>query len=270
MSDTERDLQEVGRDLASPKSKSTILDEQIDVALREMGRSRPGLFLSGLAAGLDIAFGPLLMIALLSVIGGAWNAPLVELTLAAAYAFGFVLVVLGRNELFTEHTTLAVLPVLDEQASLRNLLRLWGLVYLGNVVGGTLFTIGMVWFVPEYGIATTATIAAISDPFVGKSALALFAGAIIAGWLMGLLSWLVTAAQDTFSRLVFVGLIAAVIGVLHLPHSIAGNVEVLSGLLVNVVSVRFYVAFLVLATVGNVVGGTVFVAVLKYGHVRQY
>lgn len=270
MSDSDPDLQEVSRDLASRKSKSTVLDEQIDIALTEMERSVPGLFLAGLAAGLDIAFGPLLMIALLGLAGGTWGTPLTELGLAVAYAFGFVLVVLGRTELFTEHTTLAVLPVLDKQATLRNLLRLWGLIYVGNVVGGSLFTAGLVWFVPRYDIAQPSTIAAISAPFVGKGVLPLFAGAIIAGWLMGLLSWLVTAAQDTLSRLVFVALIAAVIGLLHLPHSIAGNVEVLSGLLVDAVSLQFYIGFLLVATTGNILGGSVFVALLKYGNIRQY
>jgi formate/nitrite transporter FocA (FNT family) len=41
---------------------------------------------------------------------------------------GFLFVILGRSELFTEHTTLAVLPVLDGRASLRQLGRLWGLI----------------------------------------------------------------------------------------------------------------------------------------------
>lgn len=217
VSDSNQDLQEMSHDLASPKSKSTVLDEQIDIALTEMERSRPGLFLAGLAAGLDIAFGPLLMVTLLALVSGEWGAPLIELAIATAYAFGFVLVVLGRTELFIEHTTLAVLPVLDDQATLRSLFRLWGLIYVGNVVGGSLFTAGLVWFVPRYDIAQPAVITEISAPFIGKGLLPLFAGAIIAGWLMGLLSWLVTAAQDTLSRVVFVTLIAAVIGVLHFP-----------------------------------------------------
>lgn len=70
VSDSNQDLQEVSRDLASPKSKSTVLDEQIDITLTEMERSRPGLFLAGLAAGLDIAFGPLLMVTLLALVSG--------------------------------------------------------------------------------------------------------------------------------------------------------------------------------------------------------
>jgi formate/nitrite transporter FocA (FNT family) len=62
--------------------------------------------------------------------------------------------------------------------------------------------------------------------------------------------------------------VAATIGILHLPHSIAGNVEVLFGLFTSsAVSLSDYLAFQLLATIGNAVGGAIFVAVLKYGHV---
>jgi len=270
MSQSESELESVSRDLSSPKSKSTILDEQIDSALTEMRRPDPGTFLSGLAAGLDIAFGPLLMIGLLALIDGTWNGALTELALASAYAFGFVLVVLGRTELFTEHTTLAVLPVLDNQASLGSLARFWGLIYVGNIVGGSLFTAGMVWVAPRYGIASLETIGELATPFAGIGLLPLFFGAVLAGWLMGLMSFLVTAAKETTSRLIFVALIAGVIGLLKLPHSIAGNVEVLSGALVGAVPPSFYVIFLALATVGNIIGGSVFVALLRYTKIRTY
>jgi formate/nitrite transporter FocA (FNT family) len=68
--------------------------------------------------------------------------------------------------------------------------------------------------------------------------------------------------------LLLIFVVTATIGLLHLPHSIAGNVEVLFGLLVSpAISLLDYLAFLVLATIGNAVGGAVFVALLKYGHV---
>jgi formate/nitrite transporter FocA (FNT family) len=84
---------------------------------------------------------------------------------------------------------------------------------------------------------------------------------------MGLLTWLVLAAQETVSRLVYVWLVTLVIGLAHLPHSIAGNVEVLAGVFAGAVSPVEYGVFMTVATVGNVVGGAFFVALLKYGHV---
>lgn len=81
---------------------------------------------------------------------------------------------------------------------------------------------------------------------------------------MGLLAWLVTAVQETTSRLILVEVVAGAIGLLHLPHSIAGNVGVLFGLFISpAISMVDYVGFLVLATVGNAFGGTIFVAVMS-------
>jgi formate/nitrite transporter FocA (FNT family) len=85
---------------------------------------------------------------------------------------------------------------------------------------------------------------------------------------MGLLAWLVTAAQDTLSRVFVIWMVTATIGMLHLPHSIAGNVEVLFGLLTSSsITLTDYLAFLSLATIGNAFGGAIFVGLMKYGHV---
>jgi len=85
---------------------------------------------------------------------------------------------------------------------------------------------------------------------------------------MGLLAWLVTAAQDTTARILLVLIVTGTIGLLHLPHSIAGNVECCSGCSSRpAITLTDYAGFLVLATLGNAFGGAVFVALLKYGHV---
>lgn len=82
---------------------------------------------------------------------------------------------------------------------------------------------------------------------------------------MGLLVEPIAVAQETISRLLIVWLVTASIGILHLPHSVAGNVEVV--FVSPRVSVLGYLIFLVIATIGNAVGGVVFVGLLKYGHV---
>lgn len=263
--DTE-DIEDRPTDQRTPRE--SILASQIEEGLNELERPANGLFLSALSAGLDIGFGPLLMAVLATLVGGAWGEPLTSLVIANAYAVGFVFVVLGRSELFTEHTTLAVLPVLDRQSSLKRLGRLWGLVYLGNIVGGAIFAVSMVYLAPAYGIAEASAFTDIASKLVKHEPAVLLAGGVLAGWMMGLLSWLVSAAQETTSRVFFVWLVTTSIGVAHLPHSIAGNVEVLAGLLVSAeITLANYLGFLALATVGNAIGGTVFVALLKYGHV---
>lgn len=246
-----------------------ILDRQVRRGVSELERPLSGLSLSALSAGLDIGFGPLLMVVVLSAAAESGTGPLgTELLLGLVYGVGFILVVVGRSELFTEHTTLAVLPVLDGQASLWKLGRLWAAIYIANIVGAALFTLVAVAVGPGLGVTERAAFFELASRFTEQSAAVLFGAGIFAGWLMGLLSWLVAAADSTSSRIAVVWIIAAAIGFANLPHCIAGTVEVLGGVLVSpALHLVDYARFLVLSTLGNVVGGTVFVALLNYGHV---
>lgn len=249
---------------------STILEGQLAEGLAELRRPMDSLFLSALSAGLDIGFGPLLMAVTLTLAGtgGGLDEPIVTFMVANAYSVGFILVILGRSELFTEHTTLAVLPVLDGRASPARLARLWGIVYAGNIVGGVGFAAFAVLVAPALKAVEAGAFVKIASKLVAPDPWVLFAGAIFAGWLMGLLSWLVGAAQETISRVFFVWLVTTVIALAGLPHCIVGNVEVLLGLLAGGdISWLAYGRFMVFVTAGNAVGGAVFVALLKYGHV---
>ncbi|MDZ7731471.1 MAG: formate/nitrite transporter family protein [Natrialbaceae archaeon] len=247
---------------------SDVLESLIDSGLHEINRERSGLLLSGLSAGLDIGFGPLMMAVVLTLSTGGYGDLGTELLLASVYSIGFMFVIMGRSELFTEHTTLAVIPVLDGKASLGELGRLWVLVYVGNVVGGLLFTMLVVLLLPGLGVVNPEAFETIALKLLDHDALWLLMGGLFAGWLMGLLAWLFTAARDTTSRLLIIWIVTATIGLLHLPHSIAGNVEVLFGLFISpAITPIDYIVFLALATVGNAFGGAIFVALLKYGHV---
>ena len=255
-------------DSDNEKTKQEILAEEITRGLEELERDTRGLFLSGLSAGLDIGFGPLLMAVLLTFAGDAWGEPLLRVALANAYAVGFVFVIGGRSELFTEHTTRATLPYIDGRASLEQVGRLWALVYAGNIVGGVVFAAGTVFFAPAYGIATHAAFVDIATNLTSNAWWQILSGGVIAGWMMGMLSWIYTAAKDSTSRLVIIWLVTFSIGLAHLPHCIAGNIEVLMGVLVSPqITLVDYGGFLALATAGNAFGGTVFVALLKYGHI---
>lgn len=242
----------------------------IEKGKHEIDRDADGLFLSSLSAGLDIGFGPLLMGVILTLSVGSYGDLQTELLLASAYSVGFIFVILGRSELFTEHTTLAVMPVIDGQASLKSLGRLWGIVYAGNILGGLLFTILAVVLMPGLGVIEPAAFGTIADKLVSHPLQWLFVAGVFAGWLMGLLAWLVSSAKNTIGRVFFIWMVTATIGMLHLPHSIAGNVEVLFGLLTtSSVTISDYLTFLTLSTLGNAVGGAFFVGLMKYGHVTR-
>lgn len=252
------------------KAPHEILSQLIAAGLEELRRPTQGLLLSAFSAGLDIGYGPLLMVVTVTLVGDTLPESIVALLMSAMYSVGFIFVVLGRSELFTEHTTLAVLPVLDRSASLSSLGRLWGLVYVGNLVGGVVFAAFAVVVATRLGVAETEAFVELATRMVDHDLLTIVLAGVLAGWLMGLLTWLVAAARDTLSRIFIVSLVTGVIGFAHLPHIIAGNVEVLLGLFAtDQITLASYGKFLLGATVGNAVGGSVFVALIKYGHAIQ-
>jgi formate/nitrite transporter FocA (FNT family) len=254
----------------SQKSYRTILAQEITAGKTELERSALGLLISGLSAGLDVGWSLFLMGAMLTLVKDALPHVIVELLVANMYSVGFLFVVLGRSELFTEHTTLAVLPVLDRQASIRQLLRLWGLVYATNILGVSLFAAMTAWVGPSLGVISRPALGEIAHGVVAHGSWQMLASAILAGWLMGLLSWLVTAARDTISQIFIVWLVTTAIGLCHLHHVIAGSAEVLAGLFAGQgITWADTGRFLALVTLGNALGGAFFVALLKFGHATQ-
>lgn len=249
------------------KPAETILHQEIAVGSAQLERPARGLFLSAVSAGLDIGFGPLMVATVMAM------APALTLgtrmTIALVYAIGFVIVILGKSELFTEHTTLAILPLLDGRTTVRRVARLWSLVYLGNILGAIAFAALAVPLGTGLGLFEADDLARMSEHLTAHSAAVILGSAVAAGWLMGLVSWLVTAARDTVGQVVIILLVTGAIAFLGLHHSIAGSVEVLMGVFAGEASTATYLRFLLLATLGNALGGIVLVAGLKFGHVSQ-
>ena len=196
--------------------------------------------------------------------------PVVHLLVANMYAIGFILVVMGRSELFTEQTTLAVLPVLNRSASITSLLRLWVVVYIANLLGAAHFSPGSSPLPGLHWEASHLTHLETSrHRVVDHGSLAIFLSALLAGWLMGLLSWLVAASRDTIGQIVIVWLITTSIGFASLHHVIAGAIEIFAGIFAHQgISPANAARVLAVTTLGNMLGGTVFVAVIKFGHVK--
>jgi formate/nitrite transporter FocA (FNT family) len=252
------------------KGYETILAQEIETGVTELERSGRGLFLSGLSAGLDVSFSLLLMAVMTTLAAGRLPEPVVEMLVANMYAVGFIFVVLGRSELFTEHTTLAVLPVLDGRASVRQLARLWGIVYVSNLTGAGAFA-GIAALVgPALGVAEPAAFGKIAHTVTDHSAWVMLASAALAGWLMGLMSWLVIASRDTVGQILLVWLVTVSIGFLHLNHVVVGTTEVLAGFFADQgITLLDFGRFLLFTTVGNALGGFIFVALIKYGHAKH-
>ncbi len=249
------------------KTAPNILKQEIKQGLEEARRPASGLLVSGIAAGLELGISYLLITILLTLDQGALPPVVRETLLALAYSVGFVIVILGNSELFTEHTTLAVFPFLNRDTTLYELLRLWVLIYAANLVGAAVIAFTIAYIGPGLGLIEPAVLGEFARQVTGHSGLMLLLSGVLAGWLMGLLSWLVTAARETTSQILIILLVTGTIGFAHLHHAVAGTVEVLTGVFAGQgVGWGDFGHFLLWATLGNILGGGLLVALIKYGH----
>lgn len=257
--------------LSPQKSYRTILQQEILAGLAEVKRPPAGLFLSSFSAGLNIGFSLLLMGVATTLFGPTTEGVLKESVLAVSYAAGFILVILGRSELFTEHTTLAVFPVLARRASGWDLTRVWGIVLVGNMLGAFGFAVLVARLTPALAIIEPWALEEIAYNMTRQPPWVMLASAVLAGWLMGELAWLLAASRDTISQVVCVVIVTTLIGFTRLHHIVVGTVEVLAGVLSgDRVGLSDFARFFVVTALGNAIGGVFFVAVIKFGHASRY
>ena len=255
-----------------PKEAHEIMREQIQAGLQEHKRSDLGLFLSSLSAGLEIGFSILIIGIIYTLFKNGSSVGQLALMMALVYPIGYVFVIIGRSELFTEHTTLATIPVMNGEATLGSLAKLWLIVYVGNLAGGYIFGGIALVYNSEMHLIGKDFFYFVSEKMVKYSISATLISSIMAGWLMGMLSWLLSSAQDTLSRVVMIFLVTFIISIAGLHHCIVGSIEVFMAYYADanhITGAQFF-RFQVLSTLGNITGGVVLVAMVKYAHSRLH
>lgn len=256
-------------EIAPKVAAAQILKHEVREGMDALERSAGALLVSALSGGLDVGFSVFLMAVVFTLCRDHLPDPIVKILVANMYSVGFILVIVGRSELFTEQTALAVLPVLRGRASIRALARLWVLVYVANQVGAALFAIMVSYIGPAMRVIDPAAFGEFGHRLVDHPGGVIFLSAMLAGWLMGLASWMVAAARDTISQIVLIWMVTTAIGLGGLHHVVLGSVEVLAAVFSQQgVYASDFFRFLLWTTLGNAVGGSVFVALIKYGHSR--
>jgi formate/nitrite transporter FocA (FNT family) len=275
-----------GEDVAGSGSDSGHLDEdeQAQVArfeplrakgiheiIRKEGESeleRPlsALLWTGLAAGLSMGFSFSAQALLHS---GLPDAPWRHLVASFGYTIGFVIIVMGRQQLFTESTLSAVLPALTrrDRATMGATLRLWGAVLTANIVGTWLFAVALAYGKP-FRPDVAASLSMLAGE-VGTEAFwpTVFKG-IFAGWLIALMVWLLPSARS--AKLWVIILLTYLVALAHLPHIIAGSVEVAFAVLTGARPFAdYWTDFFVPTLIGNSLGGICLVAMLNHAPVAK-
>ena len=227
----------------------------------ELERSFTGLAWSGVAAGLSIGFSFLAQATLQSRLPDTSWRPLIS---GFGYSVGFLIVILGRQQLFTETTLTAVIPTLTRR-DLRTfllMLRVWIIVLTANLAATWVFAA----MTAQSGVFPDGTMQAMSQ-LAAHTVEASFWRTVItggsAGWLIGLMVWLLPAA-DT-SRALIIILLTYVIAICQFPHIIAGSVEAAFAVFTGQATLGDYMfRFLIPTLIGNASGGTILAALLNH------
>jgi formate/nitrite transporter FocA (FNT family) len=229
----------------------------------ELSRPSAALFFSGLAAGLSMGFSLLAEGFLATYLPDAEWTPLVS---KLGYSVGFLMITMGNQQLFTENTLTAIIPLLARRTrtALVNVARLWVVVLLANLLGAVIFAWGLV--------ETSVLDVAFHEP-MREIAIHAAAGApvqlvlqgIFAGWLIALMVWMLPATRQ---KLPVIVLMTYLIGLGGFPHIIAGSIEVLYAVAQGDVGLGHYLLVWAPATLlGNIIGGVALVSALNYAQV---
>jgi formate/nitrite transporter FocA (FNT family) len=272
MKSEDKDQKKHQKELEKTSEKIDSVDEHRDILSRVIREGEEifkinnrAIMLSAIIAGLEIGFSYLLICSLYYLLSGTMAENTIFKLFSLVYPIGFILIVLGKSALFTEQTSVLTIPVLNGQRTIWELLRVWGLVILGNLIGGILFTLFISLLAPHLNLFTHETMVKIGSHVVDYDAWVLFLSAIVAGWLMGLLNWLINSVKNSLTRIFLIFMITGVIGFGGFHHSIVGNIEVFGAFLhSSTITLIDYLAFLSLAIVGNAIGGAVVVGLFKY------
>jgi formate/nitrite transporter FocA (FNT family) len=230
----------------------------------ELQRGAWALALSGLAAGLSMGFS--------LVVEGELHAllpagPARELVSPLGYTIGFLIVVLGRQQLFTENTLTPVLALMHNRnlETVRKLLRLWVVVLAANLAGAVAFAVTLAHD-GAFGPDVMQSFAELGHHAIRAGFGITFVRAVYAGWLIALMVWLLPAAEGARPWTIII--VTYIVALCGLSHIIAGAVDCAFIVAIGQATwSEFLVRFFLPTLLGNIAGGVTLVAALNYGQV---
>ncbi len=231
----------------------------------ELQRPSIALGLSGFGAGIFMGLSGLGTAIAITLLGASNTA---EFFSRMFYPVGFIVVILGRSQLFTENTLYPVALMLAEKREFWNTMRLWAVVLPANVAGAFTFAI---LAARTAGLAPSV-VGALSQ--LGANAMAhpaahIFWSGVFAGWIIALAAWLVSGSHSITGSVMVIWMLTFLVGLGNFAHCIVGSCEVLVAVLTHDAPWTAYPQWFFPAVTGNICGGVVLVTILEYGQVMQ-
>ncbi len=233
---------------------------------KEMERDAMALLWSAIAAGLSMGASLLVKGIFHVKLDGIPGSYVLE---SFGYTFGFIIVIMARQQLFTENTVTAVLPVMQNPTRKNGglLLRLWSLVLLGNLIG-TAIAAWAFEYMPIFDEATRDAFVEIGMEVMKNTPAEMFANAIISGWLVATMVWMFPAAGS--AKIVVIILMTWVIALADTTHIVVGAVEIFYLVFNGTIPwTDFLWPFAIPTLAGNICGGTFIFALLSHAQIRN-
>lgn len=265
--DSKREASEEARPLGAEAPE--IVERATEVGTSRLTRPLLAEAVTAFIGAMSISFGGVAM----AVAGGLGNElggePARRLLGALFFPVGFVILLIGKSELFTENFLLPVMGVFEKRAPMRSLLRIWGMSLAFNLLGAAVFA----WLIARPGVLDPGAqqeMIAIADHKMSQGFTHAFVSALFAGWLMTALTWLLLACRTVGERLAIIWMIAGLIVLGRFNHAVISACEIFMAWAFGMPrdAGRFVLHELVPAVLGNLVGGVVFVTALHYLQAR--
>ncbi len=230
----------------------------------ELDRPASALAWSGFAAGLTMAFS---LIAEGLLRANLPSAPWRNLLVSLGYPFGYLIVIVGRQQLFTENTLTAIIPLLARRdlATAARTLRLWAIVLTANLAGAHV----VAWIVGNGHMFPSDVEQAFAQ--IGQAAANVTPGiaalkGIFAGWLIAMVVWMLASARGGHIAIIII--LTYFVGLGQFTHVIAGSVEVLYLVVAGSLPWNHWaVSYFLPTLLGNILGGVSLVSVLNHAQV---
>jgi formate-nitrite transporter family protein len=245
----------------TPPSAYVVYRAVLKESLEELDRPSIALAWSGLAAGLSMGFSLITEGLLESRIPEAhWR----ELIGKLGYTMGFVIIIMSRQQLFTENTLTPIIALLKyrDGRTLYNVIRMWTILLLTNLVGGVLIGYTLhdspVFAPPDKSMFLQISMEAMQPP-----RMELFVKSIFAGWLIATMVWMLPVAET--GRIWVVILIPYIVGLGGFSHIIIGTIYCTYTIADHQHTwSEYFHHFAWPVLLGNCIGGVALVAVVNY------